>query len=95
VLQEFYNAVTRKLARPMTLDDAESAVRLLARLTVVPCDGELVVSAISVHRRYRLSLWDALVVQAAIAGGCDRLLTEDLQSGMRFGNLEVEDPFSP
>jgi predicted nucleic acid-binding protein len=93
VLQEFFNAVTRKLARPVAPDAAGAAVRALTRLTVVAADAELVVSAIELHRRHQLSLWDALILQAALNGGCERLLSEDLQHGFRVGNLAVENPF--
>ncbi len=93
VLQEFFNAVTRKLVRPLPPEDAEAAVRLLSRLTVVAADAPLVLAALEVRRRYQLSLWDALIVQAATAGGCERILTEDLQHGMRFGELVVDNPF--
>ena len=94
VLQEFFNAVTRKLARPVPPDAAAAAVRALARLTVVPADADLVVAAISLHRRHKVSLWDALILQAALVGGCNRLFSEDLQDGFRLGNLVVENPFS-
>lgn len=93
VLQEFFNAVTRKLARPVATDEAALAVRALTRLTVIPADAALVVAAIDIHRRHQLSLWDALILQTALAGGCDRLLTEDLQHGFRLGSLVVENPF--
>jgi predicted nucleic acid-binding protein len=94
VLQEFYIAVTRKLTRPLAASDAAAAVGVLARLTVVSADAELVVAAIDIHRRYQFSVWDALILQAAITGGCARLLTEDLQHGFRLGNLVVENPFA-
>ena len=93
VLQEFYNAVTRKLARPVPATEAEQAVRLLSRLTVVPADAALVVAAIELHRRHQFSLWDALILQSALAGGCTRLVTEDLQDGFRLASLVVENPF--
>jgi hypothetical protein len=38
-------------------------------------------------------MWDALVVQAALDARCDVLLTEDLQHGRRFGDLEISNPF--
>ena len=94
VLQEFYNAVTRKLAHPVALDDAAAAVRALARLTVVSADAELAVAAIELHRRHQFSLWDALILQAAARGGCTCLLSEDLQHGFRLGSLVVENPFA-
>lgn len=93
VLQEFYQAVTRKIARPVAPEAAAEAVRVLARLTVVPADAAQVVAAIDLHRRYQVSLWDALILQAALTGACDRVLTEDLQDGFRLGSLTVENPF--
>jgi predicted nucleic acid-binding protein len=94
VLQEFYVTVTRKLGRPMPERDAEAAVLELTGLEVVPVDGPLVLSGIARSRKDHLSLWDALVVEAALQGGCGRLLTEDLQDGRRFGSLRVENPFA-
>ena len=52
-----------------------------------------VLGAIDLHRLHRLSFWDALVVRAALASGCARLLSEDLQHGQRFEGLEVVNPF--
>ena len=45
-------------------------------------------------RRARISFWDALVVQAALDTGCDRLYSEDLNAGQRFGSLLVVNPFA-
>ena len=44
-------------------------------------------------RRYRLSFWDSLIVQAALRGGATTLYTEDLQHGQLFQSLSVENPF--
>jgi predicted nucleic acid-binding protein len=40
-----------------------------------------------------LSLWDALIAQAAVAANCSLLLTEDLQDGLRVGDLIIKNPF--
>jgi hypothetical protein len=42
----------------------------------------------------RLSLWDALIVEAALDTGRERLYTEDLNSGQRISSLVVVNPFS-
>ena len=94
VLQEFYVVVTRKLARPVSSEDAEQIVRGFARLPIVQVDAALVLAAIGTSRRHKLSFWDALIVQAALAGGCTRLLTEDLRHGTRYESLRVENPFA-
>lgn len=95
VLQEFYVAVTRKLERPLAPADALAAVRHLTQLTVTQIDTDMVLSAIKLARAHTVSLWDALIVQAALASGCRTLLTEDMQEGRRFGELRIENPFDP
>lgn len=93
VLQEFYVTVTQKLAEPVELDAAYQAVRDLATLPLVQVDPQLVLAGIQRSQRDRLSFWDALIVQAAIEGGAEVLITEDLQHGRKFDGLVVQNPF--
>ncbi|OGQ11213.1 MAG: hypothetical protein A2138_02570 [Deltaproteobacteria bacterium RBG_16_71_12] len=93
VLQEFYVTVVRKLSRPLAEADAEHAVRELSALPTVAIDAALVLAAIATSRQHRLSLWDALVLRSACAGGCARLLSEDLQHGFQLEGVRVENPF--
>ncbi len=93
VLQETYAVLIRKaLVEP---SKALFAVETLAACRVVGSNASFVLDALRLARRHRLSVWDALIVQAALAAGCTTLFTEDLQAGQRFGNLEVVDPFAP
>jgi predicted nucleic acid-binding protein len=94
VLTEFYAVVTRKLAVPVLAVEAEAMVRQLAALPVVPLDGSLVVAAVAGSRRWRISIWDALILQAAEVAGCRRVLSEDLADGTRYGSVVVENPFA-
>jgi predicted nucleic acid-binding protein len=94
VLQELYVTLTRKLARPLRGDRAERLVRSLAALPVVAVDAELVVAAVALSRRHQLSLWDALIVVAAKAGGASEVLSEDLQSGQIIEGLRIVNPFA-
>ncbi len=94
VLQEFYVTVTRKLARPLSPEAALSAVTHLNALPLVPVDGETVLRAVGLHQSASLSLWDALIVQAALEGSCRTILSEDMQHGRRFGELVIENPFA-
>jgi predicted nucleic acid-binding protein len=93
VLSEFYVVVTRKIARPLDTAQAAQAVDWLGLLQVVPLDPALVKAAIQTSRSSQLSYWDGLIVAAATAGGCDRLLTEDLNDGQVVGSVRVENPF--
>ena len=93
VLQEFFVAVTRRLSVPLPHQDAERAVRDLAILPVVQVDAETILTAIATMRRYRLSFWDGLIVQAALQGGATVLDTEDLSDGQAIETLVIENPF--
>jgi predicted nucleic acid-binding protein len=91
VLQEFFIAATRKLG--VAPEIARRKVELLARLDVVTIEPSLILDAIDLHRLHPISFWDALIVQSAVASGCRRLLTEDLQSGRHIAGVQIENPF--
>ena len=93
VLAEFYVTVTRKLARPLDPAIAREAVAALSELPVVSTDADLVLAGIDVSDRYQLSLWDGLIVQAAIAAGCETILTEDLTDGSVLAGVRIQNPF--
>lgn len=95
VLQEFFFAVTRKLSIPLPHEQAERAVRDLAKLPTVQLDAELILEAIATMPRYRLSFWDNLIVRAALHGGATVLYTEDLQHGQVIETLSIVNPFRP
>ena len=95
VLQEFYAQATRP-TRPDALshDVAVALIESWLRFSVVETTVQLILDALSSARRWRISFWDAAIVEAARAGGCSTLLTEDLQSGMNFAGVTVDNPFS-
>lgn len=93
MLKEFYVTVTRKLAKPLSDDEALDATRALGELPVVQVDAETIYAAISLSQRHRLSFWDALVIRAAVTGGCAVLFSEDLQHGQEIDGVRVENPF--
>lgn len=93
VLQEFYVAVTRKLARPLAAATAAEAAAGFAELPIVSIDSRLVLSAIHRSRSNQLSFWDALVVQAAIEGHASTLYSEDMQHGLTLDGLKIVNPF--
>ena len=92
VLQETFSVLTRKKRLPPT--DALDFLALLSQGRVVPSSAAFVLQAVRLGITHQLSVWDALIVQAALEAGCSVLYTEDLQAGRRFGELEVVNPFS-
>jgi predicted nucleic acid-binding protein len=95
VLGEFYVTVTRRLSRPVAADHAARMVERMRRLPVVEIGADHVAAAIDGSRSWQLSYWDALIVVAAQAAGCARLLSEDLASGATYGGVRVVNPFAP
>jgi predicted nucleic acid-binding protein len=93
VLQEFYVVSTRRLKRPLSPERAERAVRALATLPVVPIDPRIILAAIARVHRMTVSFWDALIIDAAIAGGATTLYSEDLQDGLEIDGLTIRNPF--
>lgn len=93
VLGEFYVVVTRKLKKPMTQREGAAATRSLGRLAVVSIDKEVVVAAMDTSEEAQLSYWDALIIEAARQGGCDRVLTEDMSDGQVIRGIQIENPF--
>jgi len=91
VLQEFFAAATGKLG--LAAVDARRRVEIFSHMEVVRLDVDDVLAAIDLHRLHELSIWDALIVRAAVLSGCRTLYTEDLQHGRRFEGLQVVDPF--
>lgn len=94
VLQEFFVTVTRKMKHPLTAARAVQIVREYLTWRVVDNTGALLVAAVDLHQKANLSFWDAMVVQAALGAGCERLYSEDLSSSQRFGSLRVVNPFA-
>ena len=93
VLQEFYVSVTRKLATPLDPEAAFQAVQDLAAFPVIQIDPSLILLAIQRSRKAKVSFWDALILEAALAAGATLLYSEDFQDGTAYGGLRIENPF--
>jgi len=93
VLQEFYVNVTRKIARPISFPEARGVLDAYAAWQVESILSPDILRASEVQERYQLSFWDALIVVAAVKGGAEALLTEDLQAGQLIEGVRVTQPF--
>ena len=54
--------------------------------------GEAILEALELEVRYKISFWDALIVQAAETSGAAVLYTEDLSSGQTYRGVRVVNP---
>lgn len=93
VLREFY-AACRRLAHPLPEDRALEMVRSFSEFRTLSEGSGLVIAAALRSQKMSLSFWDALIVESALAGGADTLLTEDLQHGQEIEGLRITNPFA-
>lgn len=91
VLIELYNVLVNKQKVPASL--AAELVNNYALWPVVESDLALVQSAIARTLAQRISIWDAMVVEAANRSDADTLLSEDMSHGTRYGETVVVNPF--
>ena len=94
VLQEFYVQATRA-SRPDAIAHGQ-AVRLVEsfrRFPVQDLTSGIMMAALGTRQRFRLSYWDAAIIEASRAMGCAEVLSEDLGDGQDYGGVRVTDPF--
>jgi predicted nucleic acid-binding protein len=93
VLQEFYVNLRRKAVHPIGATAARRLIEDYLSWKVVVNDGAAVLQAVDIERRYKISFWDALIIQAANAANVAIIYTEDLSHGQTYGMVEVCNPF--
>ena len=81
------------MSTPLSQDAATRSVDAMRRFTVVSLDSELVKEALDLGARMPISHWDALIVRAAVRGGCEVLLSEDLSRNAVIDGVRVVYPF--
>lgn len=95
VLQEFYVQATRKTRTDrLPHDQAAKLVDSFRRFPVQETTIGTMLSAMSTRQRFGISYWDAAIIEAARALGCDVVLSEDLKDGQDYAGVRVENPFS-
>lgn len=93
VLQEYVNVALRKLQLPPAL--IRERLAFYSRFDIVPATPEIIETALNLHVLHGLAFYDALIVQAAIASGCDCVLSEDMQHGAVVQGVRILNPFLP
>ncbi len=94
VVQEFVNVALRGFRLPIPKPDLESFVlTALIPMMAISSSPSLIIEALRLHGENQLSWYDALIVAAALQGGCRVLYSEDMQHGRRFRDLAIHNPF--
>ena len=93
VLQELFITLTRKIPAPLDLQAARQLIADLALWPVHSPEVNDLLAAMDLLQRYRLSFWDAMILQSAARLGCRTMLSEDLNHGQVYGEVQVVNPF--
>lgn len=94
VLNEVANVARRKMALGW-LETRELLDLLRGLLAVVPLTVETHEAGLALAERHGLSVWDAMIVAAALGAGCDTLWSEDMHDGLVVdGRLRIANPFA-
>jgi predicted nucleic acid-binding protein len=94
VLQEFYVQATRSSKSDrLTHDEATALIEAFLRFRVQEMTVLLLRASLDAKERYKISYWDAAILEAARGLGCDIVLSEDLSDGEDYDGVKVENPF--
>jgi predicted nucleic acid-binding protein len=94
VLQEFYVRATRAdRAGRLTHQQATLLIEAFLRFPVQETTVTVVKASLDAKERFRISYWDAAIIEAARALGCGTVLSEDLGDGRDYGGVTAENPF--
>jgi predicted nucleic acid-binding protein len=93
VLQEFYVNAMRKAPKAPDPLKVATTIRDLCSWKVHRPDTEDVLAAVTIHQKYQISFWDAMIIRSAQESGCTILWSEDLSAGQDYGGIKVANPF--
>jgi len=94
VLQEFYVQATRSgRVDPLAHEQAVLLVESFLRFPTADLTAPIVRAAFETRERFGISYWEAAIIEAARALGCEVVLSEDLNDGQDYVGVRVENPF--
>ena len=94
VLQEFYVQATRaSRPDPISHEQAVGLIDSWRRFAVQDLTTGVMDAAFATRARFQISYWDAAIIEAGRALGCEVILSEDLDQDTDFDGMRVENPF--
>jgi predicted nucleic acid-binding protein len=93
VLNEFASVLRTKLG--FSWNEIGQAVEKILILcpNPRPLTVDIHLRSLELSGKHRFSIWDSLIVAAALEAGCSTLYTEDLHHGQVIDGLRIENPF--
>jgi len=92
VLQELYIALRHRMKSPVSAVEAANILRDYSEWEVVINNRESILRAIEIEGRYKISFWDALILQAAERAEARTVYSEDLSHGSKYAGIMVVNP---
>lgn len=95
VLAEFFTVATRKIAIPLSVDEAYAQVKeWLQALTVIDLTGLIVLEAVRGVRDHQLNFWDAQIWAAARLNQVPVIFSENFRTNAVVEGVRVVNPFA-
>ncbi len=94
VLQELCINLRRKVAPPLPVNQVRQLIRDYSTWEIVTNTSGSVLQALDIEARYKISFWDALILQAAAHAGASILYSEDLAAGQSYEGIHVVNPLA-
>jgi predicted nucleic acid-binding protein len=96
ILSEFFVVVTRRIAQPLLLVEAERSItHYLRSWRMCELTGWTVLEAALGVSRHQLSYWDSLIWATARLGEVPLVLSEDFEDGRIIEGVRFVNPFRP
>lgn len=92
VLNEFASvALGKKAVNFAQVREILSTIREICTVTALDVDTHEL--SLQIAERHRFSIYDSLIVAAALRAGCSILYSEDFQHGQTIDQLTIRNPF--
>ena len=94
VLAEFFVNATRKLERPLTVEEAYDRIQnYLLSWEILDLSGSIILEAVRGVRTYQMSYWDAQIWASARLHQIPLIFTEDFNVGAVIEGVRFVNPF--
>lgn len=94
VIQEFLNVATKKFHPALSHQDSLKYLNtILAPLCEVFSSLDLLRKTVEISERWQYSLYDSMIITAALQANCAILYSEDMQHKQQIESLVITNPF--
>jgi len=94
VLAELAATLLHKISPPAQPDEVAGILDALGPIKAVAPDASLIRRAVQARAQYGVHFYDGMILAAAERAGCQKIWSEDLNTGQLYFSIAVENPFS-